>query len=270
MPDQADKEVLRVENLECRYGREVILRDITFSIRRNEIFFITGRSGCGKSTLLRHLVGLQAPARGCISYFGRELTGTTLAQRPELLKSFGVLFQEGALWTDMTLAENINLPLVLHTRLPRQVRSEIVALKLAQVGLAGYQRHRPVELSGGMRKRAALARALALDPAILFFDEPTAGLDPITARQIDQLILQVRGSVGATVVVVSHSIPSVLAIADRMLLLDAETKTIVATGTPAEISRDDSPGLAREFFRPEDPRVDKTSGRQNNNPGLGP
>ena len=244
-------EVIEVEDLECRYGKHVVLRGVTFSVRRNEIFFVAGRSGCGKSTLLRHMIGLQMPARGRIAYFGRDLTGTDLQARREFFKSFGVLFQEHALWTDMSLFENISLPLVLHTTLPKDTRAEIVALKLAQVGLAGYQSYFPSELSGGMQKRAALARALALDPDILFFDEPTAGLDPITARHINHLILQIRQTVGATVVVVSHRMPSIFAIADRVLLLDAETKGVVAIGAPSEVSQKQELPLVREFFRSE-------------------
>jgi phospholipid/cholesterol/gamma-HCH transport system ATP-binding protein len=259
MNTAGSNEVIQVEHLECRYGDHVVLRDVSFSVRHNEIFFVAGRSGCGKSTLLRHMIGLQIPAKGRIAYFGRDLTGTNPLERHEFFKSFGVLFQENALWSDMSLFENVSLPLILHTRLTKETRAEIVALKLAQVGLAGYQNHFPSELSGGMQKRAALARALALDPDILFFDEPTAGQDPITARQINQLILQIRQTVGATVVVVSHRLPSIFAIADRMLLLDAETKGIVAIGTPGEISQKQEQPLVHEFFRSETTRL-KTAG----------
>ena len=241
--------VIEVRDLECRYSNDLILQNITFSVQHNEIFFIAGRSGCGKSTLLRHMVGLLTPASGHIAYFGKAFTGTTTVERREFFKSFGVLFQEHALWTDMSIFDNVCLPLVLHTTLPREIRSEIVALKLAQVGLAGYGDHLPLELSGGMQKRAALARALALDPAILFFDEPTSGLDPITARQIDHLILQIRETVGATVVVVSHSISSIFGIADRMILLDTDTKGIVAAGAPAELAENDQRCLVREFLQ---------------------
>jgi phospholipid/cholesterol/gamma-HCH transport system ATP-binding protein len=251
MSDSNPNDVICVEQLECRYGDKLILRDITFSVRRQEIFFIAGRSGCGKTTLLHHLLGLLVPSGGRIVYFGKVLSGTEHAERYEFLKSFGVLFQEDALWTDMSLLDNVSLPLVLHTRLPRQTRAEIARLKLAQVGLAGYQDFFPSELSSGMQKRAALARALALDPTILFFDEPTAGQDPITVRQIDQLILQVRRTVGATVVVISHSVASIRNIADRVLLLDAKTKGIVAIGTPNEMAERNDEPLVRDFFRPE-------------------
>lgn len=251
MRDANPNDALCVEGLECRYDDKLILRDISFSVRRQEIFFIAGRSGCGKSTLLRHLLGLLIPARGRIAYFGKVLSGTEPLEQHDFLKSFGVLFQDDALWTDMSLLDNVALPLVFHTRLSRQTRAEIARLKLAQVGLAGYQDFFPSELSGGMHKRAALARALALDPAILFFDEPTAGQDPITVRQIDQLILQVRRTVGATVVVVSHSVASIRAIADRVLLLDAKTKGIVAIGTPDEMAEQNDQPLVRDFFRAE-------------------
>ncbi|HVM49635.1 MAG TPA: ATP-binding cassette domain-containing protein [Candidatus Acidoferrum sp.] len=245
--------VVQVEHVECRYGQRVILRDISFSVRPQEIFFLTGRSGCGKTTLLLHLLGLMTPARGRISYFGREFSGLPPDERRGFNRRFGVLFQSNALWTDMSLAENVSLPLVVHTRLPREVRDEIVALKLTQVGLAGSDARFPRELSGGMQKRAALARALALDPAILFFDEPTAGLDPITSNQIDDLILQVRDTVGATVLVVSHSLSSIFHIADRMILLDPEAKSIVAEGSPEELLHESRDDRVKAFLAPDGP-----------------
>ncbi|MCL5097028.1 MAG: ATP-binding cassette domain-containing protein [Candidatus Omnitrophica bacterium] len=240
---------IEVEDLNCRYDAEVVLNNITFSVKHNEIFFVAGRSGCGKTTLLRHLVGLLHPFQGRIAYFGRDFTRANATERREFTKSFGVLFQNNALWTDMSLLENVSLPLVLHTQLSRDIRTEIVALKLAQVGLAGYQDRFPRELSGGMQKRAALARALALDPDILFFDEPTAGLDPITAQQIDHLIVQVRETVGATVVVVSHSLSSIFHIADRMILLDPESKGIIASGAPAELVKSSGNPKVIEFLK---------------------
>ncbi|HTV43024.1 MAG TPA: ATP-binding cassette domain-containing protein [Candidatus Sulfotelmatobacter sp.] len=249
MNDNAN-EIIGVRDLECRYGDEMILQGVTFAVKHGEIFCIAGRSGCGKTTLLKNMVGLEHPSRGQITYFGRNFTGADSEERQELVKSFGMLFQNSALWTDMSLSENIALPLLLHTRLPAEIRAEIVALKLAQVGLAGQQDRSPVELSGGMQKRAALARALALDPAILFFDEPTAGLDPITAAQIDELILKVREIAGATMVIVSHSLPSIFHIADRMILLDAKARGILAEGTPEELAADTGPPQAREFLRP--------------------
>ena len=243
-------EVIGVQDLECRYGDEIILQGVNFAVRQGEIFFIAGRSGCGKTTLLRNMLGLLHPSQGRITYYGRNFTAADLVERQELLRSFGLLFQNNALWTDMSLSENVALPLLLHTRLPADIRAEIVALKLAQVGLAGQKERFPVELSGGMQKRAALARALALDPAILFFDEPTAGLDPITAAQIDDLILKVRETAGATIVIVSHSLPSIFHIADRMILLDADARGILAEGAPDKLAGESGPPQAREFLRP--------------------
>ena len=244
-----DQDAITVENLECRYGGNLVLRNVNFSVKHREIFYVAGRSGCGKSTLLRHMVGLLEPAQGHVAYFGRDFTGVSPVERRDLAKSFGVLLQNNALWTDMNLLENVSLPLVLHTHLSKETRAEIVSLKLAQVGLAGCEERRPNELSGGMQKRAALARALALDPAILFFDEPTAGLDPINSRQIDHLILQIREMVGATVLVVSHSIPAILGIADRMILLDPDARGIIAQGSPAELAETDDPPQVRQFFQ---------------------
>lgn len=249
MKHDSNCDLIQVQDIECRYGDDVVLEKISFKVRHGEIFFVAGRSGCGKSTLLRHLVGLISPARGRISYYGRDFTGADFAGRREFVRSFGVLFQDSALWTDMSLSENVSLPLLLQTRLPAEVRAEIVALKLAQVGLAGQQDRFPRELSGGMQKRAALARALALDPAILFFDEPTSGLDPITAAQIDDLILQIRDTVGTTVVVVSHSLSSIFRIADRMILLDPETKSILAEGPPKQLAEQTAHSRASEFLK---------------------
>lgn len=247
---QSSNEVIRVQDLECRYGDEVILKDVSFGVNHGEIFFVAGASGSGKSTLLRHMLGLRVPFQGRISYFGRDFTHADELERREVVKSFGVLFQSSALWTEMSLFENVSLPLWLHTKLPREIREEIVALKLAQVGLAGQQERFPTELSGGMQKRAALARALALDPAILFFDEPTAGLDPITASQIDHLILEARDMVGTTVVVVSHSLPSIFHIADRMILLDAENKGVLAEGPPKVLASESDDRRVTEFLKP--------------------
>lgn len=259
MNERADGPVVQVEHLECRYGNEVILQDVNFSVQHQEMFFVAGRSGCGKTTLLHHLLGLLSPYQGHIAYFGEDFTGAGPDQRRHLSRSFGVLFQNSALWTDMSLAENVSLPLVLHTRLTRDIRNEIVALKLAQVGLAGCQDRFPRELSGGMQKRAALARALALDPAILFFDEPTAGLDPITANQIDHLIVQVRDTVGATVIVVSHSLSSIFHVADRIILLDPQAKGIIAEGVPAELVRATDDPRVKAFLEQEPPGRTKLS-----------
>jgi phospholipid/cholesterol/gamma-HCH transport system ATP-binding protein len=223
---------IAVADLTMAYGSDVIQRDLTFDVRRGEIFIIMGGSGCGKSTLLRHLIGLISPAKGDIRYDGVSFTAAEPEERNNTLRQFGVLYQKGALWTSMTLAENVTLPLKEFTDLsPAQIR-EVVSLKLALVGLAGFEEFYPSEISGGMQKRAALARAMALDPDILFFDEPSAGLDPVTSRRLDDLILEIRDSLGATVVVVTHELPSIFAIGDNAVYLDLETKTMIAQGNP--------------------------------------
>jgi phospholipid/cholesterol/gamma-HCH transport system ATP-binding protein len=222
------------------YGRFVIQRDLDFTVNRGEIFIIMGGSGCGKSTLLNHMVGLKAPAGGDVIYDGERFWGAPADAQETLRRRLGVSFQSGALWSSMTLAENVGLPLQTFTHLPpRQIR-EIVALKLALVGLAGYEEFYPSEVSGGMLKRAGVARAMALDPDILFFDEPSAGLDPISSRRLDDLILELRASLGATMVVVTHELPSIFAIADTAAFLDADTRTMIALGNPRKL-RDESP-----------------------------
>ncbi len=223
---------IAVTDLTMAYGSYVIQRDLTFSVRRGEIFLIMGGSGCGKSTLLRHLIGLNVPAKGDIQYDGESFTAAEEAARERLLRRFGVLYQRGALWTSMTLAENVALPLKEFTTLSAAEIREVVALKLALVGLAGFEEFYPSEISGGMQKRAGLARAMALDPDILFFDEPSAGLDPVSSRRLDDLILELRDSLGATVVVVTHELPSIFAIGDTAVYLDAETRTMIAQGNP--------------------------------------
>lgn len=248
--NQDAKEIISVRDLECRYGENTILRNVSFTVRHGEIFCVAGRSGCGKTTLLKNIIGLEHPFRGQITYFGRDFTRADLVERQEIVRSFGLLFQNSALWTDMSLFENVALPLVLHTKLPAEIRAEIVALKLAQVGLAGQQNRFPGELSGGMQKRAAMARALALDPAILFFDEPCAGLDPITSTQIDDLILKVRETSGATIVVVSHLLPSIFHIVDRMILLDSEAHGILDEGTPQKLAVESAHPKVIEFLKP--------------------
>jgi phospholipid/cholesterol/gamma-HCH transport system ATP-binding protein len=231
------------------YGSYVIQHDLDFVIRRGEVFVIMGGSGSGKSTLLNHMVGLKQPARGDVIYDGESFWDSPPEARDELRRRLGVSFQAGALWSSMTLAENVGLPLQTFTRLPaRQIR-EIVSLKLALVGLAGYEEFYPSEVSGGMLKRAGVARAMALDPDILFFDEPSAGLDPISSRRLDDLILDLRDSLGATMVVVTHELASIFTIADNSVFLDAETRTMIAYGNPKTL-RDESPNpTVRAFLR---------------------
>jgi phospholipid/cholesterol/gamma-HCH transport system ATP-binding protein len=231
------------------YGGFVIQHDLDFVVQRGEVFVIMGGSGSGKSTLLNHMVGLKTPARGDVAYDGEPFWASTPEAQESLRRRFGVSFQQGALWSSMTLAENVALPLQTFTRLPaRQIR-EIVSLKLALVGLAGYEEFYPSEISGGMLKRAGVARAMALDPDILFFDEPSAGLDPITSRRLDDLILELRDSLGATMVVVTHELASIFTIADNAVFLDAETRTMIAVGNPRTL-RDECPNpVVRTFLR---------------------
>ena len=231
---------IEIRNLDLAFGSFVLMRDINAVIQPGEIFVVMGGSGCGKSTLLRHMIGFLVPARGEVLYDGRSFTAAEPHERESLLRRFGVLFQGGALWSSMTLAENVALPLAEYTRLPPVDVAEIVRVKLALVGLKGFEDYYPAELSGGMRKRAGLARAIALDPEILFFDEPSAGLDPLSSQRLDALILELRDSLGATVVVVTHELASIFAIGDHAIFLDAHTRTISAQGNPIEL-RDHSP-----------------------------
>ena len=240
--------VVEVENLECRFGDTVVLREITFAVRERELFFIIGGSGCGKTTLLRHLIGLLRPAQGSVRYFGQEFTEADVPTRRALLRTFGVLYQSAALWSSMTLRENVGLPLEQYTALNRREREEIISLKLAQVGLSGFEDFFPAEISGGMRKRAGLARALALDPRIVFFDEPSAGLDPVTSRRLDELILQIRDSLGTTMVIVSHELASIYALADRVIMLDAGARGIIAEGRPRELAASSGDPRVRDFL----------------------
>ena len=227
------------KNLTMAYGTSVIMRDLTFEIQRGEVFIIMGGSGCGKSTLLRHIIGLQEPAAGEVLFNGIHFTGAPENVRNAMLRNFGVTWQNGALWTSLTLLENVALPLREHTHLSAREIADIARYKLALTGLAGYEDYYPAEISGGMVKRASLARALALDPDVLFLDEPGAGLDPVTSRLLDDLILQIRDSLGATVVVVTHELASIFAIADRALFLALGTRTIGGIGPPADL-RDNS------------------------------
>jgi len=224
-----------VQDLTMTYGDFLIQRDLTFTINRGDIFIVMGGSGCGKSTLLRHLVGLQRPAKGRVLYGDVSFWDTEDEERDRIMRSFGILYQSGALWSSLTLGENIALPLQQYSDLnPAQI-GEIVALKLSLVGLTGFEDYYPSEISGGMKKRAGLARAMALDPDILFFDEPSAGLDPISAHLLDELILELRESLGATVVIVTHELASIFAVGNNSVFLDADTKTMIAQGDPKKL-----------------------------------
>jgi phospholipid/cholesterol/gamma-HCH transport system ATP-binding protein len=227
-----------VKDLTMAYGPKVIQRDLTFTVNLGDIFIIMGGSGCGKSTLLRHLFGLHQPAGGTILYDGVNFWESDAVTRQAMMRRFGVLYQSGALWSSMTLGENVALPMEEHTVLSRREISDLVELKLALVGLAGFGDYYPSEISGGMRKRAGLARAIALDPEIIFFDEPSAGLDPISSRLLDDLILELRESLGATIVVVSHELASILAIGTNSIFLDAGSRTMIASGDPQRLLRE--------------------------------
>ncbi len=226
---------IRVQDLTMAYGSFVLQRDLSFTVAHGDIFVIMGGSGCGKSTLMRHLIGLKPPAAGSVWYGADNFWELDEEGRAAVVRRAGVLYQSGALWSSMTLQENVALPLQHYTDLPEAVISELVGFKLSLVGLAGFESFYPAQLSGGMRKRAALARAIALDPDFLFFDEPSAGLDPISARNLDELILELRESLGATVVIVTHELASIYAIATNSVFLDSEARTMLAVGDPKRL-----------------------------------
>jgi len=231
---------IEVRDLTMAYGDYVIQRNLTFTINRGDIFIIMGGSGCGKSTLMKHLIGLKPPASGDILIDNQNFWTARPDRQEEIKRRFGVTFQAGALWSSLTLAENVALPLGEYTRLSKKEIAEIVAFKLALVGLAGFEAFYPSQISGGMQKRASLARAMALDPDILFFDEPSAGLDPISSLRLDHLILELSNSLGATIVVVTHELASIFTIGTNSVFLDAESKTMLTTGDP-KILRDECP-----------------------------
>ncbi|MBE6442278.1 MAG: ATP-binding cassette domain-containing protein [Desulfovibrio desulfuricans] len=229
---------ISARDLTVAFGSYVLMRDVSFDVRPGDIFMIMGGSGCGKSTLLRVLMGLKQPSRGTVRYDGEDFWNGTEAARDTLMRGTGVLFQSGALWSSMTLAENVGLPLQLYTTMNDEEIREHASLKLALAGLAGFEDYYPSEISGGMRKRAGLARAMALDPRILFLDEPSAGLDPVSSRLLDDLILELRESLGTTFVIVSHELASIFAIANNGIFLDAQTRTATAHGDPKALVRD--------------------------------
>ena len=243
-----NKAHITVKDLTMAFGSFVVQRDLTFEINRSDIFIIMGGSGCGKSTLLRHMIGLIEPAKGQIFYDDVSFWEEDSDQRDRIIRKVGILYQSGALWSSMTLAENIALPLQEYTDLnPGQIR-EIISLKLALVGLAGFDEYYPSEISGGMQKRAGLARAMALDPEILFFDEPSAGLDPISARLLDDLILELRESLGSTVVIVTHELASIFAIGNNSVFLDPEAKTMIAQGDPKKLLAESKNQTVHKFL----------------------
>ena len=230
------------------YGDFVVMRDLNFTIRSGDIFIIMGGSGCGKSTLMRHMIGLMSPAKGRVLYGDVSFWDQDPSERELMMRRFGILYQSGALWSSMTLAENVMLPLEEYTDLSREQMREAAAFKLSLVALTGFEDFYPAEISGGMRKRAGLARAMALDPEILFFDEPSAGLDPVSARRLDDLILEMRDSLGTTIVVVTHELASIFAIGNNSVFLDADTKTMIAQGDPKKLLAESKDPKVREFL----------------------
>ncbi len=239
--------VISVENAAQTFGERTIFRDVTFDIKQGEVFVILGGSGCGKSTLLKQMIGLLHPTAGKITVAGHDVVNDIAAVRRQI----GVMFQSGALFGSMNLLENISLPLAVFTDLPVAARTDIARMKLALVGLADAALRLPAEISGGMAKRAAIARALALDPPILLLDEPSAGLDPITSAGLDRLILDLRATLGATFVVVTHELQSILAIADRCVMLDRQSAGMIALGKPRELKANSTIPMVRAFFNRE-------------------
>jgi len=243
---------IEVRDLTMAYGDFVIQHDLSFQVHRGDTLVIMGGSGCGKSTLLRHLIGLKRPAHGEVLVAGESFWDSSDEVQDKIKRRSGVLFQSGALWSSMTLAENVQLPISEYTELsPSEVR-DAARLKLALVGLSGFEDFYPSEISGGMQKRAGLARAMALDPEILYFDEPSAGLDPLSSRRLDELILALRSSLGTTIVVVTHELSSIFTIATDSIFLDAETRTLIAQGPPKQLL-EDSPPKVREFLQRGEP-----------------
>lgn len=237
-----------VKDLTMAFGDFVLQQGLNFTINKGDIFIIMGGSGCGKSTLLRHLIGLQKPAKGKVLYGNESFWDADRIEQIKILKRVGILYQSGALWSSMTIAENIALPLLLYRNLRKKEIREIVSFKCSLVGLAGFEDYYPSEISGGMKKRAGLARAIALDPEILFFDEPSAGLDPISAYLLDELIRETCDSLGATVVIVTHELASIFAIANNSVFLDAEAKTMIASGDPKELLSDCKNPVVHDFL----------------------
>ncbi len=246
---QSKKPVIEVKNLTARFGSNIVFEDVSFDVYPGEVLVIVGESGCGKSTLLRIMIGLQKPYEGRVLYQGVDITSAGEAALNEYRQNIGVLFQSGALFSSMTLKENIELPLQTYTNLDPDTISQIVKMKLGMVNLEGYDNHHPSELSGGMRKRAGIARAMALDPRVLFFDELSAGLDPVTAVELDDLIIKTNEALRTTMVIVTHELESIYKIAHRVLMLDKEARGIIAEGTPAELKQQATDPRVRSFFQ---------------------
>lgn len=250
MPDAS---IVEVTNLTVRYSNALILDDISFSVKTGERFFIVGGSGCGKSTLMRHMIGLEDPEKGRLQIAGTDITRCSDGEFKAVLRKIGVLFQSSALLGSMTIGENVALPIMEFTTLPRTTIANMVRMKLSLVGLECYEDHLPSEISGGMKKRAGLARALALNPDILFLDEPSAGLDPVIAAEIDNLILHINQSLGTTIIIVTHDLDSIFALGQRAIMLDKTSKSIIAHGKPADLRDHDPNPVVRRFFSRKPP-----------------
>ena len=240
---------ISVSDLTIGYGDRIIQRDLTFDVMPEDVFVIMGGSGCGKSTLLRNLLGLERPNSGDVEYFGENFLTANAKQKQAMRKDWGVTFQSGALISAMTLQENLALPLELYTTLNHKQQAELIDYKLALVGLAGYQAYLPAEISGGMRKRAALAKATMLDPKLLFFDEPSAGLDPISSKRLDELIISLAQGLGATVIMVTHELASILSIANNAIYLDNQSRTLLEQGNPRDMMTSSPHAIVREFLQ---------------------
>jgi phospholipid/cholesterol/gamma-HCH transport system ATP-binding protein len=240
--------IIEVSDLTIGYGSTVVMENLNFSVERGEVFVILGGSGCGKSTLLKHLIGLYVPMKGDILINGKSIVNASDKDRRELMRHFGVTYQGGALFGSLTLAENIALPLQEYTNYSKDKIHEVIEEKLGLVDLSGFGDYLPSEISGGMMKRAGLARAMALDPKLLFFDEPSAGLDPISSANLDKLILDLRDKLGSTMVIVTHELDSIFAIADRVIMLEKKSKSIIAEGNPNDLRDNSNDAWVKEFL----------------------